>query len=208
MQKKEFRPNPAMKTFLYTSSLLILAVSVLPWSIPVAVTVHDPLTRTIMFWIHVITVLVAIWLIIWVPRYYESITYAIDDKWLYAEGGVFWKRRSRLPISRVQMVDVNQGPWQRVYGLGSLRVFTAATGQSTAELSDQNIENAEQVRDYVLKLVQQFRAGDNGLGDGLREPEPIPTDARIHARHDEAKVAQILDSLLNEVREIRKKLGG
>jgi membrane protein YdbS with pleckstrin-like domain len=208
MQKKEFRPNPAMKTFLYTSSLLILAVSVLPWSIPVAVTVHDPLTRTIMFWIHVITVLVAIWLIIWVPRYYESITYAIDDKWLYAEGGVFWKRRSRLPISRVQMVDVNQGPWQRVYGLGSLRVFTAATGQSTAELSYQNIENAEQVRDYVLKLVQQFRAGDNGLGDGLREPEPIPTDARIHARHDEAKVAQILDSLLNEVREIRKKLGG
>ncbi len=208
MQKKEFRPNPAMKTFLYASSLLILAVSVLPWSIPVAVTVHDPLTRTIMFWIHVITVLVAIWLIIWVPRYYESITYAIDDKWLYAEGGVFWKRRSRLPISRVQMVDVNQGPWQRVYGLGSLRVFTAATGQSTAELSYQNIENAEQVRDYVLKLVQQFRAGDNGLGDGLREPEPIPTDARIHARHDEAKVAQILDSLLNEVREIRKKLGG
>lgn len=208
MQKKEFRPNPAMKTFLYTSSLLILAVSVLPWSIPVAVTVHDPLTRTIMFWIHVITVLVAIWLIIWVPRYYESITYAIDDKWLYAEGGVFWKRRSRLPISRVQMVDVNQGPWQRVYGLGSLRVFTAATGQSTAELSYQNIENAEQVRDYVLKLVQQFRAGDNGLGDGLREPEPIPTDARIHARHDEAEVAQILDSLLNEVREIRKKLGG
>ena len=106
------------------------------------------------------------------------------------------------------MVDVNQGPWQRVYGLGSLRVFTAATGQSTAELSYQNIENAEQIRDYVLKLVQQFRAGDNGLGDGLREPEPIPTDARIHARHDEAKVAQILDSLLNEVREIRKKLGG
>ncbi len=207
MQKKEFRPNPAMKTFLYTSSLLILAVSVLPWSIPVAVTVHDPLTRTIMFWIHVITVLVAIWLIIWVPRYYESITYAIDDKWLYAEGGVFWKRRSRLPISRVQMVDVNQGPWQRVYGLGSLRVFTAATGQSTAELSYQNIENAEQIRDYVLKLVQQFRAGDNGLGDGLRAPEPIPADARIHAGHDEAKVAQILDSLLNEVREIRKKLG-
>ena len=38
-----------MKTFLYTSSLLILAVSVLPWSIPVAVTTHDPLARTIMF---------------------------------------------------------------------------------------------------------------------------------------------------------------
>jgi len=199
VQKKEFRPNPAMKVFLYTTSLLILAVSVLPWSIPVAVTVNDPLARTIMFWVHVITAVVAIWLIIWVPKYYESITYAIDDKWLYAEGGVFWKRRSRLPISRVQMVDVNQGPWQRVYGLGSLRVFTAATGQSTAELSFQNIENAEQVRDYVLKLAQQFGAGDNGLGDSIREPEGIPSRARIHAGSDEAQVARLLDSLLNEV---------
>jgi membrane protein YdbS with pleckstrin-like domain len=208
MNKKEFRPNPAMKTFLYTSSLLILAVSVLPWSIPVAVTTHDPLAQTIMFWVHVITVLVGIWLIIWVPRYYESITYAIDDKWLYAEGGVFWKRRSRLPISRVQMVDVNQGPWQRVYGLGSLRVFTAATGQSTAELSYQNIENAEQIRDHVLKLVQQFRAGDNGLGEGTGEPERIPSHAKTYAGSDGAQVARLLDNLLDEVREIRKKLGG
>ena len=161
-----------------------------------------------MFWVHVITVLVAIWLIIWVPRYYGSITYAIDDKWLYAEGGVVWKRRARLPISRVQMVDVNQGPWQRMYGLGSLRVFTAATGQSTAELSFQNIENAEQARAYLLRLVQQFRAGDNGLGDSSREPEGIPSRAKIHAGSDEVQVARLLDSLLNEVREIRKKLGG
>jgi membrane protein YdbS with pleckstrin-like domain len=209
MRKKEFRPNPAMKIFLYTSSLLILAASVLSWSIPVAVSTHDPLAKTIILWVHVVTAFVAIWLIIWVPKYYESITYAIDDKWLYAEGGVFWKRRSRLPISRVQMVDVNQGPWQRVYGLASLRVFTAATGQSTAELSFQNIENADRLRDHVLELVQKYRAGDNGLGESLAATEgaPAPTArAGIRGASDEAQVARLLDSLLNEVREIRRKL--
>jgi membrane protein YdbS with pleckstrin-like domain len=209
MKKKEFRPHPAMKTFLYTTSLLILAVSVLPWSIPVALTAHDPIAEKIMTWVHIITVLVAIWLIIWVPKYYESITYAIDDKWLYAEGGVFWKRRSRLPISRVQMVDVNQGPWQRVYGLASLRVFTAATGQSTAELSFQNIENAEKLRDYVLELVQKHRAVDNGLGDSVEDTRRIPSHAGIQdqGKFDGARVAALLDSLLSEVREIRRKLG-
>lgn len=209
MQKQEFRPSPAMKTFLYASSLLILALSVLSWSIPVTVAVDDPLTQTIMLWVHVITVLVAIWLIVWVPKYYESITYAMDDQWLYAEGGVFWKRRSRLPISRVQMVDVNQGPWQRVYGLASLRVFTAATGQSTAELSFQNIENAEKLRDHILRLVQQYRAGENGLGDSvaIADMKQIPSRAKIHGESDEIRVTGLLDSLLNEVREIRKKLG-
>ncbi len=206
MQKKDFRPHKAMKTFLYTMSLLILAVSVLSWSIPVAMATHDPLAKNILLWVHVITVLVAIWIIIWVPKYYESITYAIDDQWLYAEGGVFWKRRSRLPISRVQMVDVNQGPWQRAYDLASLRVFTAATGQSTAELSFQNIENADKLRDHILQLVQKHRAGNNGLGDSLGEAEPVPSRTRIPASADEAQLAGLLDNLLNEVREIRKKL--
>jgi membrane protein YdbS with pleckstrin-like domain len=208
MQKKEFRPHPAMKTFLYTMSLLILAVSVLPWSVPVALTTDSPVGKGIMFWTHVATVLVAIWILIWVPRYYKSVTYAIDDEWLYAEGGVFWKRRSRLPISRVQMVDVNQGPWQRAYGLASLRVFTAATGQSTAELSFQNIENAEEIRDYVLSLVQRVRARDDGLGDIIGERDGAPARDRILVRPDEAQVVQLLDGLLSEVREIRKKLDG
>ena len=213
MQKQEFRPNPAMKTFLYTMSLLILAASVLSWSIPVALTTNDPLAKTILLWVHIITVLVAIWLIIWVPKYYESITYAIDDQWLYAEGGVFWKRRSRLPISRVQMVDVNQGPWQRAYDLASLRVFTAATGQSTAELSFQNIENADKLRDHILQLVQAYRVAGNGLGGELGDTKPAssfakpdPSRATVHVQSDEAKITGLLDNLLDEVREIRKKI--
>ncbi len=173
-------------------------------------TVDDPLAQSIVgVWVHIITVLVAVWLIIWVPRYYESITYAIDDQWLYAEGGVFWKRRSRLPVGRVQMVDVNQGPWQRMYGLASLRVFTAATGQSTAELSFQNIENAEAIRDHILKLVQKHRAGENGLGDSLEDMKPTLSRAKTVDRRqsDEAQVAGLLENLLKEVQEIRRKLG-
>ncbi|NLS44727.1 MAG: PH domain-containing protein [Firmicutes bacterium] len=200
MPRKEFYPNRAMKIFLYIMSLSILAVSVLSWSIPIALVLNDPVTNNIILWVHVITVLIGILLIIWVPKYYNSITYAIDKEWLYAEGGVIWKRRSRLPVSRVQMVDLNQGPWQRMYGLASLRVFTAATGQPTAELTFQNIRDAESLRDHILKLVQEYCVDESGLGESTKD--------RTTAHINRERTVEVFDHLLTEVRKIRRKLEG
>lgn len=210
---QQFQPHPAMRMFLHAISLLVLAVSVFPWSVPLVLTEDHPA----VFWIvgvgvHVATLLIAFWILIWVPRYYESIVYGIDEEWLYAEGGVIWKRRARLPISRVQLVNITQGPWQRRHGLANVSVYTAATGQTTAELTFMNVANAEGIRDHILELVRQQRTDLAGLGDqaplrsagqakaGVAGGGPVSADQRT------SELSELLTSLLTEVRSIRESL--
>lgn len=203
----DFEPHPAMRKFIYTGSLLLLAVCVLPWSIPVMVSVEE--LRTFAVVVNAITLAIAIWIVVWARMYHGSIKYRIDEEWLYAEGGVIWKRRSRLPISRVQLVNIVQGPWQRRYGLASLRVYTAATGQATAELSYANIADAEAIRDHVLRLVHRQRAGQGGLGDDRLAAFPGGSSAGVgSAEADQTQMVELLSILVREVRAIRQKLGG
>ncbi|MGI6610393.1 MAG: PH domain-containing protein [Limnochordia bacterium] len=187
----EFRPHPAMKKFLSAIAFWVILFGVLSWSIPLTIATSSTPTPSVV--VHLATLIAIVVLVIWIPRYYESVTYRIDDEWLYAEGGTLWKRRSRLPISRVQMVNVMQGPWQRRYGLGSVRIYTAATGQSTAELSFANVTEPELVRDRVLALVHAQRSDPTGLGDDESSSS--------------AEVTKLLAALLQEVRAIRQKTG-
>lgn len=185
----EFRPHRAMRKFLFAIAFWVILLGVLSWSIPLAVTTGS----TVGTVVHLATLIAVIVLVIWIPRYYASVTYRIDDQWLFAEGGTLWKKRSRLPISRVQMVNVMQGPWQRRYGLGSVRVYTAATGQSTAELSFTNVTDPEAIRDRILALVCAQRGDSAGLGDEVSGSS--------------VEVAEMLAALLEEVRAIRQRIG-
>ncbi len=148
----------------------------------------------------------------WVPGYYRSIRYGMDDKWLYADGGVLWRRRARLPIGRVQMVNISQGPWQRVYGLATAGVHTAAMGQPTAELVYLNVANPEAIRDRILELVQRHRADVTGIDDAAiaesrAQASVSPTGPRPEqADEGRTDVARLLAGLLEEVRAIRAVL--
>jgi membrane protein YdbS with pleckstrin-like domain len=203
---RAFGPHPVMKKFLYSISLLIIAVSVLPWSIPVGFYTHEP----VIYWIvgigvHAVTLIVTLLILLWIPRYHKSIGYGIDEEWLYAEGGVVWQRRARLPISRVQMVNIAQGPWQRLHGVASVNIYTAATGQPTAEMTYRNVANAEDIRDRILGLVQQHRADPAGLGD--RHPEVGAGVGSALGSADISALSGLLADVLKEVRSIRESLG-
>ncbi len=176
---REFKPHPAMKTFLYVLSLGILTLSTLSWSIPVSVFVRDPC----VFWIigvgvHVVYVVLALWFISWVPRYYERVRYGIQDGWLEVEGGVYWRNKSRLPAARVQLVEVTQGPWQRKYGVYNVLVHTAARGSDIqAELGYLNVENGEALRDRILAEVRATGLSGSGLnGFTTRAGSAIATE--------------------------------
>lgn len=61
---------------------------------------------------------------------YRRWRYALrpDDLWI--RKGVVWVTTSVIPLSRLQFVDTTQGPLERVFGLSSLVVHTAAVGTS------------------------------------------------------------------------------
>lgn len=65
---------------------------------------------------------------IWVPRFYESVIFRIEDDHVYARFGVWWKKEKRVSYNLVSEVRLRQRPLQRKLRLVNIDVFTPATG--------------------------------------------------------------------------------
>lgn len=64
--------------------------------------------------------------------------------------GVWWRKTTIIPRSRVQHTDVSQGPIMRRFGLGKLVIHTAGTRNAVVEINGLALADAERIRDRLL----------------------------------------------------------
>ena len=77
--------------------------------------------------------------------------YEIREQEIELQRGVFIVRRTLIPMTRVQHVDTEQGPLLRKYGLGAIKISTAAT---VHEIPAVEIEEAEEMRKVISALAR------------------------------------------------------
>lgn len=86
--------------------------------------------------------------------------------------GVWWRSEVFVPTMRIQHTEVNQGPLARRYGIGTLRVYTAAVQLGTLDIGGLAHTDAAQLRDRLLGREQpvenplQAQADADALTDG------------------------------------------
>ncbi|PXW91069.1 hypothetical protein DES38_106106 [Streptohalobacillus salinus] len=76
--------------------------------------------------------------------------YQIYPHEIYVQRGLIIITRTVVPISRVQHVDTEQGPFLRAFKLSTVSVSTAAT---THQIPALPVEEAEQLRDDIARLA-------------------------------------------------------
>lgn len=99
--------------------------------------------------------LLAVSAVVWPPLEFRNVSWRLLPTGMEIRRGVFWKHQISIPTSRVQHVDVLQGPLQRNFGLSTLTIHTAGTSNASVELSGLNFETATELRD---RLVEQREA--------------------------------------------------
>ncbi len=95
---------------------------------------------------------------VWPALQYEHFRYAIRDHDLLVQRGVLFRRRSSIPHSRIQHVDTQQGPVERLFGLSNVAVYTAAGMSADGSIPGLATELAEAIRDELAR-----RGGDDGV---------------------------------------------
>jgi membrane protein YdbS with pleckstrin-like domain len=79
-----------------------------------------------------------------------------DD--LIVSRGLMFRRMSVVPYGRMQFVDVTAGPLERVFGLATVRLHTAAAA-SDARIPGLAGEDAARLRDQLASLGESRLAG-------------------------------------------------
>ena len=86
----------------------------------------------------------------WMGRRRHQLTFwQLDSQALGVRRGHLWQSESRVPVSRVQHLDLQRGPLQRMAGLATLIVHTAGTRMNTVSLSGLDYADAERLRDQL-----------------------------------------------------------
>ncbi|WP_293697939.1 PH domain-containing protein [uncultured Agrococcus sp.] len=88
----------------------------------------------------------------------RTIGYRLRDDDLLVRRGMLFRRFVAVPYGRMQIVDIEQGPLERMFGLKKLKFVTAAAASAVVlpGLSDQR---AEELRDELVTVAESRRAG-------------------------------------------------
>lgn len=91
----------------------------------------------------------------WPAVEYRYFRYLVDEDGIEIRYGVLWRKLIRVPRSRVQHIDVDQGPLERRHGLASLSIYTAGTQFAHVLLPGLRYSRAIDIRDRLLPGREQ-----------------------------------------------------
>ncbi|MEL7535011.1 MAG: PH domain-containing protein, partial [Bacteroidota bacterium] len=84
---------------------------------------------------------------------YHRKAYSLRAHDLSYRSGWLWHKITTVPFSRVQHVEVDQGPIERAVGLSTLKVFTAGGSSSDLSVPGLSPERAKEMKTFILQKI-------------------------------------------------------
>ena len=152
---KEFKPAPQFKRLYYVYLVLGVIFCVLTWYTPVLL--FAPPIVTLIISIPILVSL--IFIIYWIPKYYDTISYKLTDNEIVWRRGVWFKNTGVVPYNRITNIDIGQGPISRMLGIAALKIQTAGYSgkQARSEIKIEGVEQFEELRELIMKFVRGKR---------------------------------------------------
>ncbi len=181
--EKKFKPSRALIKIYWIYSLACFIPEAVCFAV---VTYYNVVVGAILY-----TTLVAVpaaLLAYWIPRFYRSVKFSLENDHAYAEFGVWWIVRKRVPYNLISEVKIRQGPLQRRLGLACVGVYTPATGAARPELTFFQLD-VDKAKEVASKL--RVRVGILSSKERKVIEKEILTELRA--------IRKILEELLKRV---------
>lgn len=107
---------------------------------------------------------------------YKNYLYEINNNEIKIEKGIIWKKYTSIPYEKVQNINVSRGIIARIFGFSTIDIETAGSSmgygngyrfringlgynnrryQSEGHLPAVSIEEAEKLRDFIMKKINK-----------------------------------------------------
>jgi membrane protein YdbS with pleckstrin-like domain len=108
----------------------------------------------------------------WIHATYRRTSYVVSPRGLEIRRGVWWRDVISVPRSRIQHIDVTQGPVQRAYALATLVLYTAGTQHAKIELDGLAFDTATALRRDLLESDDLSSPGEASREESHSEDAP------------------------------------
>ncbi|MFW9925376.1 MAG: PH domain-containing protein [Candidatus Thorarchaeota archaeon] len=166
----------------------------------------DLIWTPLNFWYWLIAGSILIPYLIVYPIYIRSFEYSVVAKSgetmpeIYVKKGLINITRKHVPFRTITNIQSVAGPFDRLFGIGSIEVETASGSVSSFQSAEEKLEGLtfyEELRDFILMELRKFK-------------DPYVTGTEIVQREEEIPLSvgtsTIEDEILIVLREIRDLL--
>lgn len=147
--------NPKSKYVMYikyvTTAAVLIAASVIVFVFRKEAEVSDVTAYALM----AAAVFISIILLAMPVIFYRHYRYIVDSEKVDVRSGVFFIRRTVVPIERVHQVQVKTGPLSNHFGLADV-IITTAGGSAAIQYLDRQVADsiAELLNDTINKIIR------------------------------------------------------
>ena len=111
------------------------------------------------FWfLEIVPIGLLVWQLWLIPRQVKAWGYAESERDLFLRRGIMFKKMWAIPYGRMQFVDVQQGPIDRIFGIAQVSMNTAPT-ESAASIPGLDHAEADRLRQILTARGESLRAG-------------------------------------------------
>lgn len=175
-----------------------------PAKYPSAIGIINDWTFPLTYWTIGLNLIWLVPALIVIPFYVRSIEYSVKAESgetmpeIYVKKGVMTVTRKHVPFRTITNISSNAGPFDRLFGIGSVHIETAGYSGSSQTGPEEKLEGIvfyEEVRDFILNELRKFKA-PYVIGTEVVYPkeEPVPRGPGLD------------DEILITLREIRDLL--
>ena len=104
-----------------------------------------------------------------VSKKFEMAGYALREHDVIHKHGVWWHTVTAIPFIRMQHCEISQGPIQNIFGLATIRIFTAGGTNSDLAIDGLEQEEAKRIKDFITGKISGHPSSDNPPSPALGE---------------------------------------
>ncbi len=105
-----------------------------------------------------VILLLALFVLLRPFRIWSRIGYRLSSDQIQIQRGNVWRVDTIMPFSRVQHIDIAEGPMERLFGLASLVMHSAGTHNSVVTLPGLKRTDAQDLRDHIRSEIREDSA--------------------------------------------------
>jgi len=96
---------------------------------------------------------IAVWMAaaFWTARAVRMKSYNLREHDIIYRSGVIWRKWTAVPINRIQHVETHQGPFDRLFDLAALHIFTAGATRVDLQIPGLPADEAERLLHVLLE---------------------------------------------------------
>lgn len=119
--------------------------------------------RSELWWAFTLVGILIVSVFVWAPMVARSRGFALRDHDIHYRSGIIWRKTVSLPFNRIQHVELESGPLERIFKLTTLKFFTAGGGNADMKIPALGFERASKLRSFVMEkagVVESESASD------------------------------------------------